>query len=94
MTKDRVPLNKAAFKINNETERVTSIAPIESTYIYTNIYKVLGSLVVNGNLILILFNEIDYEISIWKNLDNAWTKLTSIHEPNNLNVIKDALHLT
>ena len=25
MTKDRVPLNKAAFKINNETERVTSI---------------------------------------------------------------------
>ena len=90
MTKDRVPLNKAAFKINNETERVTSIAPIESTYIYTDIYKVLGSLIVNGNLILILFNEMDYEISIWKNLDNAWTKLTSIHEPNNLNVIKDA----
>ena len=90
MTKDRVPLNKAAFKIDNSTEKVTSIAPIESTYIYTDIYKVLGSLVFNGNLVLILFNEINYEISIWKNLDNNWTKLTSIVEPNNINIANDA----
>ena len=90
MTKDRVPLNKAAFKIDNSTEKVTSIAPIESTYIYTDIYKVLGSLVFNGNLVLILFNEINYEISIWKNLDNNWTKLTSIIEPNNINIVNDA----
>lgn len=89
MNSDESPKREPIVKIINN-ESVSTIEPIEASIIYNGNYRIVGSFIANGNLVMVLFNKASFEISFWKNINDVWTKVTYIEEPNRIDITEKA----
>lgn len=87
-TENKDTVEESIIKIVGET--VTKIDPIDSKVVYNGNYKIIGSMIIGGNLVIVLFNNKTFEISFWKNFNGMWSKVTCVTEPNGIDITEKA----